>query len=249
MRDALGSVESVLVVGGTSDIGLATAAAFVRDGARRIVLAARDAGAAQARADEIGTGADVSVVEFDVVSGDHDEFARAVFRDHGDVDVVVLAAGDLGHLDRQAETSAARPVLEVNFTGTALTALAVTAQFTQQGHGTLVVLSSAGAVRVRASNFAYGSSKAGIDAFAQGLGDRCHGTGVEVMVVRPGFVHTSMTAGLNAPPLASSAGEVAEAIVDGVRRRAAVVWVPGTMRWMMLAFLLLPRALFRRLPI
>ena len=72
-----------------------------------------------------------------------------------------------------------------------------------RGRGTIVVLSSVAAVRPRKANFVYGSAKAGLDAFARGLADSLHGTGVRVLLVRPGFVLGRMTAGMPAAPLAS----------------------------------------------
>ena len=85
--------------------------------------------------------------------------------------------------------------MHVNFTGAVSASLAVAAQLRRQGHGRLVVLSSVAGERVRKANFVYGSSKAGLDGFAQGLGDSLVGTGARVLVVRPGFVHSAMTAG------------------------------------------------------
>ena len=118
-----------------------------------------------------------------------------------------------------------------------------------QAHGTLIVLSSVAAERPRRSNFVYGASKAGLDAFAQGLGDALAGTGVDVMVVRPGFVRTKMTAGLKPAPLSTTPDAVAGAIVDGLRRGAHTVWVPPALRSVMSIVRHLPRPLFRRLSI
>ena len=118
-----------------------------------------------------------------------------------------------------------------------------------QGHGSLVVMSSVAGERARRANFIYGSSKAGLDAFAQGLGDALHGTGVHVMVVRPGFVRTRMTAGLPEAPLATTPEAVATAVELGLRRRTETVWVPGTLRVVMAALRHLPRGVFRRLPV
>ena len=88
-----------------------------------------------------------------------------------------------------------------------------------------------------------------MDAFARGLSSDLVGTGVDVMLVRPGFVKTRMTSHLEAAPLSVDADTVALAVVEGLRRRAATVYVPGTMRWVMLVLRLLPEAIFRRLPI
>lgn len=112
-----------------------------------------------------------------------------------------------------------------------------------------MVLSSVAGERARRADFIYGSSKAGLDAFAQGLGDALQGTGVQVMVVRPGFVRTRATAGRPEQPLATGPEEVAAAIVTGLRRRSETVWVPGSLRVVMAALRHVPRPLFRRLPV
>ena len=140
-------------------------------------------------------------------------------------------------------------MLDTNFTGPASLLILASEQLQRQGHGSLVVLSSVAGERVRKSNFVYGASKAGLDGFAQGLGDSLVGTGVDVLIVRPGFVHTKMTAGLKAAPLSTKPEAVAAEVAKGLRRRAEAIWAPAPLRWVMLALRLLPRAVFRRLPI
>ncbi|MEY2532121.1 MAG: decaprenylphospho-beta-D-erythro-pentofuranosid-2-ulose 2-reductase, partial [bacterium] len=108
--------------------------------------------------------------------------------------------------------------------------------------------SSVAGERARRANYPYGATKAGIDAFAQGLGDELAPHGVQVLVVRPGFVHTKMTAGRPAAPMATDAGTVASEIVSGLRRRAHTVWAPRRLRWIFAVMRHLPRAVFRRLP-
>jgi len=118
-----------------------------------------------------------------------------------------------------------------------------------QGHGTLCVFSTVAGERPRRSNFVYGSSKAGLDAFAQGLGDSLVGTGVNVVVVRPGFVHTKMTQGLDAAPLATTPEKVAEATLEGIAKGAHTVWAPPALRYVMSVLRHVPRPIFRRLPL
>ena len=108
--------------------------------------------------------------------------------------------------------------------------LVVARQLRRQGHGVLVVLSSVAGVRTRASNFVYGSTKAGQDAFATGLGHALHGSGAHVMTVRPGFVRSSMTEGMPEAPFATDTDAVAEAVVTGLRRGRSVVWVPSVLQ-------------------
>jgi decaprenylphospho-beta-D-erythro-pentofuranosid-2-ulose 2-reductase len=119
----------------------------------------------------------------------------------------------------------------------------------RQGHGALVALSSVAAERPRRSNFCYGSTKAGLDAFYTGLTEALRPCGIRVCVVRPGFVHTRMTAGLSPAPLSVTPEQVAEVIVDAVAHGHEQAWAPAPLRYVMSALRHLPRPLFRRLPI
>jgi decaprenylphospho-beta-D-erythro-pentofuranosid-2-ulose 2-reductase len=117
-----------------------------------------------------------------------------------------------------------------------------------QGHGRLIVLSSVAGERARRANFIYGSSKAGLDAFSQGLGDALVGSGVEVTVVRPGFVVGRMTEGMVPAPFATTPEAVADAVVRGIETGAAVVHVPPLLAWVMAIMRHLPRLVWRRMP-
>jgi len=109
-----------------------------------------------------------------------------------------------------------------------------------------VVLSSVAAERVRKDSIVYGSSKAGLDGFALGLGDSLVGTGAGVMVVRPGFVHTRMTTGLDPAPLSTTPEVVAECITDGLAKGRALVWAPAPVRVVMSGLRHLPRPVWRK---
>jgi decaprenylphospho-beta-D-erythro-pentofuranosid-2-ulose 2-reductase len=246
MRDALGEVQSVLVLGGTSEIGLATAQALVERRARTVVLAARDPSKCAAAVESLrAAGATrVETVAFDARdTASHGAFVEDVWSRFGDIDLALVAFGVLGDEDEALE------MLEVNFTGAASVMLPLSVRMKAQGHGTIVVLSSVAGERARKSNYLYGASKAGIDAFAQGMGDRLDGTGVHVMVVRPGFVHTKMTAGMEAAPLSTTPEAVAQEIVKGLARGAHTVWAPPPLRFVMSVLRHVPRPIFKRLPI
>jgi decaprenylphospho-beta-D-erythro-pentofuranosid-2-ulose 2-reductase len=251
MKDALGSVQSVLVLGGASDIALATVRALVARRARRVVLAAR-------RPDELGAAVEdlrragaeqVDTVAFDADDvDDHERMIAESFERLGDVDLVLVAFGVLGDQERSLhDPAAARAVLETNLVAAASVTLTAAARLREQGHGTLVMLSSVAAERARRSNFVYGASKAGIDAFCQGLADELAPDGIQVMVVRPGMVRTKMTAGMDEAPFTTTADAVAEAIVDGLRRGSHTVWAPPVLRWVFAGLRHLPRPVFRRL--
>jgi NAD(P)-dependent dehydrogenase (short-subunit alcohol dehydrogenase family) len=116
------------------------------------------------------------------------------------------------------------------------------------GRGTLVVFSSVAGVRVRRANYVYGSAKAGLDGFASGLGDALAGSGVRLLLVRPGFVIGRMTEGMSPAPFSSTPDQVADAVVGALDRGRESVWVPGALRPVFAGMRLLPRAVWRRLP-
>ncbi|MER5909894.1 decaprenylphospho-beta-D-erythro-pentofuranosid-2-ulose 2-reductase [Streptomyces sp. NPDC001982] len=251
MKDAFGLPQSLLVLGGTSEIALATARRLIARRTRTVWLAGRPSPALEKAAESLrALGAGVRTVAFDALDPEsHEEVLGKVFAD-GDIDMVLLAFGVLGDQARdEREPVSAVRVAQTNYTGAVSAGLISASALRAQGHGSLVVLSSVAGERARRSNFIYGSSKAGLDIFAQGLGDALHGTGVHVMVVRPGFVRSNMTAGLEEAPMATTPEAVATAIELGLRRRSETVWVPGTLRLVMAALRHMPRAVFRRLPI
>ncbi|MEV5938885.1 decaprenylphospho-beta-D-erythro-pentofuranosid-2-ulose 2-reductase [Streptomyces sp. NPDC051994] len=251
MKDAFGTPQSLLVLGGTSEIGLATARRLVARRTRTVWLAGRPSPALEAAAAGLRElGPDVHTLAFDALDPASHEVALGKVFAEGDIDMVLVAFGVLGEQTRdEGEPLAAVRVAQTNYTGAVSAGLICAKALQAQGHGSLVVLSSVAGERARRANFIYGSSKAGLDAFAQGLGDALHGTGVHVMVVRPGFVRTKMTAGLTEAPLATTPEAVALAIESGLRRRAEVVWVPGALRVVMSALRHAPRGVFRRLPV
>jgi decaprenylphospho-beta-D-erythro-pentofuranosid-2-ulose 2-reductase len=253
MNDALGSVQSALVLGGGSDIALATARALVRSRCRTVVLAGRDPESfAPAAKELLALGATtVECIPFDALALDtHADFVTSVFERFGDLDLALVAFGVLG--DQEAaehDATEALRIVETNYTGAVSVLVPIAQRMRRQGHGRIVVLSSVAGERARKSNFVYGSSKAGLDAFCQGLGDSLQGTGVRVLVVRPGFVRSKMTHGLEAAPLATDPEAVASAIVTGLGRGADTVWAPSQLRYVMSVLRHLPRVVFRRLPI
>lgn len=252
MMDAVGRPRSVLVLGGSSDIGVAIAERFARDSpGLAVTLAARPSPSRSAAADRLrGQGCVVSTLDFDALDDDaHDSVVRRA-AETVDVDVAVVAYGVLGDAEQawQDPVEAAR-VASVNYRATVLTGVALGQLVRRQGHGVVVALSSVAGERPRRSNFVYGSSKAGFDAFFTGLGEALRPLGGRVVVVRPGFVHSAMTRGLDAAPLAVGPQEVADAAVAAVAAGREQVWVPGAMRLVMSGLRHVPRPLFRRLPL
>ncbi|GHA35790.1 short-chain dehydrogenase [Streptomyces canarius] len=247
MKDATALPQSLLVLGGTSEIALASARRLIARRTRTVWLAGRPSLALENAAGSLrALGADVHTVAFDALDPEsHEAVLGKVFTD-GPVDMVLLAFGILGDQahDERDPVRAVR-VAQTNYTGAVSAGLVAGRALQSQGHGSLVVLSSAAAERARRADFIYGSSKAGLDVFAQGLGDALHGTGVHVMVVRPGSVRTGHPAAGTRTPLASTPEAVATAIELGLRRRSETVWVPGALRLLMTALRHAPRAVYR----
>jgi decaprenylphospho-beta-D-erythro-pentofuranosid-2-ulose 2-reductase len=252
MNDAFGHPQSVVVLGGTSDIARSFVALLARERCRSLVLAGRDVAGLESSASVFR--ADVARVETIPFDADDPSTAEktvaACFDAAGEpVDLVVVAVGDLGDPEKdEDQPERVAHLLTVNTTWPAAALSAVAAHLRVQGHGRILVLSSVAGYRVRRANFVYGSAKAGLDAFTLGLGEALRGSGASVQVVRPGFVHTKMTAGRPAAPFAVGPDRVAADMVRGLQKGDAVIWSPPALRWVFAGLRLLPQPLWRRLP-
>jgi decaprenylphospho-beta-D-erythro-pentofuranosid-2-ulose 2-reductase len=236
----------VLLLGGTSEIGLAILAALHAPPETEVLLAGRDPSALA----EAGTALPYQcrTCHYDALeSPAHETFVGKVFAD-GPLDLVISAAGVLipqPELDRAPAQAAT--LIGANLTGHVTTLLACASRMRAQGHGTIVVLSSIAAVRPRKANLVYGATKAGLDAFARGLADALHGSGVRVLLVRPGFVTGRMTAGMRPAPLATTPAAVGRSVATALSRGDRTVWVPRSLALAAAALRLVPRPFWRRL--
>jgi decaprenylphospho-beta-D-erythro-pentofuranosid-2-ulose 2-reductase len=235
----------VLLLGGTSEIGLAILAALDAPPETKVLLAGRDPTALT----EAGTALPYHwrTCRYDALESQaHATFVDKVFAD-GPVDLVISAAGVLiPQLELDREPAQAATLIGTNFTGQVTTLLACASRMRTQGHGTIVVLSSIAAVRPRKANLVYGAAKAGLDAFARGLADALHGSGVRVLLVRPGFVSGRMTAGMVPAPLATTPAAVGQAVATALAHGDRTVWVPRSLAFLAAALRLIPRFLWRR---
>ncbi len=250
MIDAVGNPQSLFVLGGTSDIALATAERYAAARPLRIVLAARPGERLDAAAERLrATGSTVTTVPFDAREPEtHAEVVEKAFAE-GDVDITLLAFGVQGDNEQGwTEVEATREVAEVNYVAPVTLGVLLADRLRKQGHGHLVAMSSPSAERARRSNFVYGASKAGMDAFYTGLTYALKPAGIKVTVVRPNFVHTKLTEGMKPAPMAQTPDRVASVIVDAVRAGKEQVWAPRRMRWVMSALRHVPRPIFRKLP-
>ncbi len=271
MNNSFGQPQSVLVLGGASDIARATVMKLVNQRCRKVLLAGRRPEVLNGVANEItrsitaqdrpndsehdynyvssANNVEISTAYFDALDRtNHQKHISEFFGKLGNVDLVIVAFGILGD-ENYDDPAGSTSVIDVNFSGAVSAILCVLKQFKSQGYGELVVLSSVAGVRVRKSNFIYGSSKSGLDGFCLGLADELHGSTIRIHTIRPGFIHTKMTNGMKVAPLARKPEDVADAILQCLGTDKSVVWVPQEMKYMMAILQLLPRSIFRRLPI
>jgi decaprenylphospho-beta-D-erythro-pentofuranosid-2-ulose 2-reductase len=253
VQNAFGDPQTIVLLGGTSDIGQATVRRLIRPSTTTVVLAARNPTDSEVFAAELSAMgvATVDRVAFDATShGSHASFIAELAERHGDLDVVLIAFGVLGDPDEfEANPASAAPVLDVNYVGGVTMGLAAAGQLRRQGHGNLVIFSSVAGERVRKANYVYGSTKAALDGFAQGLNDSMQGSGAAVLVVRPGFVHSKMTTGKKPSAFASTPDDVAAAVERGLKSKAHTVWSPPILRFIFSGMRHLPRPIWRKLKV
>ncbi len=247
---AANSGPVVVIFGGRSEIGVEVGIRLAP--AATVVLAARGADRLDEQVSAVrAAGArEVRTMEFDADDlSAHGSLVENLLAEFGRIDTAVLAFGILGEQSR-AEVDPAHAVAIVHTDYVAqislLTVLA--SAMRAAGRGTLVVFSSVAGVRVRRANYVYGSAKAGLDGFASGLADALHGSGVRLLIVRPGFVVGRMTAGMDPAPLSSTPAQVAEATARALARGRRTVWVPWALRPLFFGMRMLPQPLWRRLP-
>jgi short-subunit dehydrogenase len=241
---------TVLIFGGRSEIGTELALRLARGAS--VVLAARGADGLgeQTAAIRAAGAAAVFTREFDADDLDsHGPLVASIINEYGPIDTAVLAFGILGDQAR-AETDAAHALAVVHTDYVAQVSLLthLAAAMRQAGRGALVVFSSVAGVRVRRANYVYGSAKAGLDGFASGLADALHGTGVHVLISRPGFVIGRMTQGMTPAPLPSTPEQVAARTARALAKRRRTVWIPWTLGPVSVVMRLLPQFVWRRMP-
>ncbi len=262
MNNAIQQPQTILVLGGGSDIAQAIVHELASSALTTVILAGRhtpielSAPLGAALVSGAQDRAEVVSVPFDALDhAGHDAFIAALAERYGDLDVVIQAFGQLGESASDDDTVlpvnddpvAAAKLAEVNYVGAVSSGIAVARQLRAQGHGTLVVLSSVAGVRTRASNFVYGSTKAAQDAFATGLGHALHGSGAKVLVVRPGFIRSKMTTGLDEAPFAADVDVVAAAVAKGLRKGSSVVWAPSILQAVFGVLRFVPAPIWRKL--
>lgn len=236
----------VLLLGGTSEIGLAIVSALRLAPDAEVILAGRDPQRLEAAGKSLNRP--VTVARYDAVDSDgHQKFADEICA-AGVPDLVIAATGILISQPKlEQDVRLAATMIDTNLTGHVTALLAFGEAMRRRGSGTIVVLSSIAAVRPRKFNSVYGATKAGLDAFARGYADSLHGSGVRVLLVRPGFVIGRMTEGMKPAPLATTPHQVGAAVASALESNRSVVWVPASLVGLATALKLIPRPVWRKL--
>ncbi|MEV0671783.1 SDR family NAD(P)-dependent oxidoreductase [Mycobacterium sp. NPDC050441] len=251
MDDTAGTDPRVVVIfGGRSEIGVELAARLAAGAVVVLVARRADQLDEQVAAVRAAGAAAVHTLEFDAddVAG-HARLVEAIEAGHGPIDTAVLAFGVLGDQDRaEADPAHAVAVVHTDYVAQVSLLTVLAQRMRAAGRGRLVVFSSIAGARARRANYVYGSAKAGLDSFASGLTDALHGTDVQLLIVRPGFVIGRMTEGMEPAPFSSTPAQVADATAKALSRGKRAVWVPWVIRPMINAARFVPRPIWRRLP-
>jgi decaprenylphospho-beta-D-erythro-pentofuranosid-2-ulose 2-reductase len=251
--DATGNPQTVLLLGGTSEIGLAIVKEYLAKQPLRVVLGVQPgdelAEATVAALTAAGATA-VDVLAFDAVDFDsHPGVIDAAWR-IADIDVAIVAFGLLGDAEElwQDQAMAVRAA-QVNYTGAVSVGVLLGQKMKAQGYGQIIAMSTVAGELVRRSNFVYGSTKAGLDSFYRLLGEALAPFGPKVLVVRPGQVRTRMSAHVKEAPLTVDADQLAAQVVDAARKGSKLIWVPAPFQLVMMVLKHIPAPIFRLLPL
>ncbi len=242
--------QGVLILGATSDIGRALAHEYAGAGAP-LHLAARNAERLAQERDDLAAryGVEVTVHAFDVLDPEQDDALLKALDPLPAITICVVGLmEDQGEL--QADVQRSERVLQANFNGPVRLLGRIANAYESRGSGTIVGVSSVAGDRGRATNYVYGSAKAGMTAWLSGLRNRLHGTGVRVMTVKPGFVRTRMTEGMDLPgALTASAEEIAGQIRRAEQGGREVLYYRRVWRPIMWIIRMIPEPIFKRLSI
>ena len=253
MINAVGNPQTLLLLGGTSEIGLAICEEYLKKAPLRVILAAlpndpgRDSAVAQMKA---AGATQVDVIDFDALDTESHPKVIDEAWSKGDVDVAIVAFaldGDAEELWQNQRKAVL--IANVNYTASVSVGVLVGEKMKAQGFGRIIAMSSVAGERVKRANFVYGSTKAGLDGFYLGLGEALAPFGPKVTVVRPGMVRTQFSAHVKEAPLTVNKDVVATLAVAASDKGKEIVWTPGPWRFVMMGLRHVPRAIFRKLPI
>jgi len=230
MLNGFKSVGRLALIGAGSEIGQSIVAKLVGEESPEVI--------------RVGRSGDFAL---DVTDKSARELLVEKIFTKGDLDLAIIAVGVLGNNPGKSEVENLVEAIDVNYLGTVHLLALIAERMKIQAHGTILVISSFAQVRPRVDNFAYGSTKAGLDFYARGLAAKLHGTGVEVKILRPGFVKSKMTTGMAVAPFAITPEECANFAVKALKSKKTVTWAPSLLKYVAVAFTTMPAALFRKI--
>ena len=241
-------MKTLLVIGASSDIAQATARKYATNG-YRIILTGRNIEALEAFSEDlrIRYEAEAEVYKLDVLDLEsHINFYNSLpHRPDG----VIVAAGYLGEQSTaQNDESEAQKIIQTNFNGVVSILNIIANDFETRANGFIIGISSVAGDRGRKSNYIYGAAKAGLSAYLSGLRNRLYSSNVQVLTVKPGFVDTKMTHGLDLPEaLTAQPNEVADDIYKAQQKRKDIIYTKGLWKVIMLIIVSIPEFVFKRL--
>jgi short-subunit dehydrogenase len=244
------SEQGIVIIGATSGIAEACARRWAKNSTHFFLVARNASRLENIKGDLQTRGAQVDTYALDANDlPNQAAMVAAAQQALGRIDLVLIAHGTLSD-QKACENSAAAAVAEVMTNGTS--AISLLTHFANvleaQRSGTLAVISSVAGERGRPSNYVYGAAKAMVTAFCEGLRARLFKVGVHVLVIKPGFVATPMTADLDLPPLLTASPDAVAADIDSaVQRRRDVLFTPWFWRWIMLIIRIIPQKIFKKL--
>lgn len=242
---------NVAFLGASKGMGRALARRMAERGDRICLLGRdlEDLKRSAADLENLGATGEVGVTSCDLADTKGFAAALAAAKDAlGDIDTVVVSAGAFGDQEAlEADTEARDRLLTLNFTNTIHFCELARTMLLERGGGRLCVFSSVAGERGRKPVILYGASKAGLSYYLEGIDHKFHSQGLSVTVVKPGFVKTGMTAGLDPPPFAGEPDGVARDVLKAIDRGQPVVYTPAIWQWVMLVIRYLPRAVMRRI--
>lgn len=239
-----------LILGATSGIAVPLNRELAKRG-NRLLLAARNKEQLDIVKNDLHARFNVEVETVLFNASDHNNhkaFIDKVEEDFGILDGIVWAVGVLGKQGQAEEDyKKAFTIIDANYLSAVAILEPIAAKFQKRKTGQIIAISSVAGDRGRAANYIYGSAKAGLSAYLQGLRQRLAKSGVHVMTVKPGVVDTKMIEGEETMPLIAKPGKVALEIMNGIIRRREVLYTPGIWRFIMISLRHIPEFIFKRL--
>jgi len=251
MENSFGHPQSVIILGGSSDIARALTKRLAAARAQTVVLCGRNQELLDVSAEEAkdygAKTTDTVLFDAENVNDAARVVAEAFEKAGGNVDLVVVAVGLLGdQFAQENDAAAAASVALVNFAWPVAALAEIRRLLVAQGYGRILVMSSVASIRVRRNAYLYGGAKAGLDRLCDGLADSLDGTGVQLQLLRPGVVRTRMTEGQSPVPFTTGPEEVAGYVMKGLETNDRVIWSPPVLRYVFAILRHLPKPIWRK---